>query len=114
MIMLLASFGWPFVTFRFAVCNVPFCMGQPVLGLEHLLRTLHPDCASVDGTLVVGREIFHWPELSKVMVCGEHTPCQRDRHQHQIFMVMSLYNIVEQHLKHKVHHILRLLRKTHN
>ena len=46
-----------------AVCNVPFCMGQPVLGLEHLLRTLHPDCASVDGTLVVGREIFHWPEL---------------------------------------------------
>lgn len=60
-----------------AVCNVTFCMGQPVLGLEHLLRTLHPDCASVDGTLVVGREIFHWPELSKVMVCGEHTPCQR-------------------------------------
>jgi len=40
-----------------AVCNVSFCMGQPVLGLEHLLRTLHPDCASVDGTLLVGREI---------------------------------------------------------
>ena len=39
---------------------------------------------------------------------------QRGRHQHQIFMVMSLPNIVEQHLKHKVHHILRLLRKTHN